>query len=94
MIKPLQDRVLVRQKEAEKTTQSGLIIPDNAQEKPQEGTVIAIGDGKLLDNGITVKPSVKIGDRVIYGKYGGTEIVVEGETMLLMRESDIYCIVT
>jgi chaperonin GroES len=87
-IKPLADRVLVEPKEAETTTASGIIIPDNAKEKPQEGTVVAIGNGKK-DEPLTVK----IGDTVLYGKYGGTELKLEGKDYLMMRESDIMAIV-
>jgi chaperonin GroES len=87
-LQPLADRVLVEASAAETKTASGLIIPDTAQEKPQEGTVIAAGNGKP-DEPMTVK----VGDRVLYGKYGGTEIKHEGKDYLIMRESDIYAIV-
>ena len=91
-IKPLGDRVIVQPKEAEKTTQGGIILPDTAKEKPIEGTVVAAGPGKVED-GKTVELSVKVGDTVLYGKYGGTEITVEGVEYLIMRESDIYGII-
>lgn len=87
-IKPLADRVLVEPKEAETKTASGIIIPDNAKEKPQEGTVIATGNGKK-DEPLTVKK----GDSVLYGKYSGTELKLEGKDYLIMRESDILAII-
>lgn len=87
-LKPLADRVLVEPKEAETKTASGIIIPDTAQEKPQQGTVIAVGNGKK-DEPLTVKE----GDTVLYGKYGGTEITFEGKEYLIMRESDIYAVI-
>lgn len=87
-VKPLADRVLVEPAAAEATTASGIIIPDTAKEKPQRGTVVAVGDGKK-DEPLTVKA----GDTVLYGKYAGTEINVEGNDYLIMRESDIFAIV-
>jgi chaperonin GroES len=87
-IKPLADRVLVVPAPAEEKTASGIIIPDTAKEKPQKGKVVAVGPGKK-DEPITVK----VGDHVLYGKYGGTEITIEGNDYLIMRESDIYAIV-
>ena len=87
-IKPLADRVLIKVSEAETTTESGIIIPDNAQEKPQKGRVIAIGRG-TKENPITVK----VGDTVLYGKYAGTELKHEGEEFIIMRESDIFAII-
>jgi chaperonin GroES len=91
-IKPLADRVLVRPAAAEEKTASGIIIPDTAKEKPQRGEIVAIGEGKTADNGTVVKPQVKVGDSVLYGKYAGTEITVEGKDYLIMRESDIFAI--
>ena len=88
-IQPLQDRVIVKRFESEEKTQSGIFIPDSAQEKPQEGIVIAVGEGKHLDNGTVIKPTVKEGDKVLFGKYSGTEVKVDGEDMLIMREDDI-----
>jgi chaperonin GroES len=88
-IRPLADRVLVQRVAEETKTKGGIIIPDSAKEKPQEGKVIAVGDGKVLDNGTTVKLSVKAGDRILFGKYSGTEIKLEGEEYLIMREEDI-----
>ena len=87
-IKPLADRVVVKPAEAETTTKSGLIIPDTAKEKPQRGTILAVGTGKK-DEPMTVK----VGDTVLYGKYAGTEIAVDGTDYLIMRESDIFAIV-
>lgn len=92
-LKPLGDRVIVKQAEAETQTKSGLILADTAKEKPQKGTVIAVGDGKLNDKGERVALDVKAGDTVIYSKYGGTEVKVEGEEYLILRAEDIYAIV-
>lgn len=91
---PLHDRVLIEPALAEEKTASGIIIPDTAKEKPQEGTIIAVGAGKMNDNGVLVATSVKIGDKVLYGKYGGTEIKVDGKDLLIMRESDIYAVIS
>ena len=88
-IKPLSDRIVVRVQEAEEKTASGIILPDTAQEKPQMGKVIAVGPGKSSDSGELIKMSLKKGDRVLYGKYSGTEITVDGDDVLIMRESDI-----
>jgi len=87
-IKPLADRVLVEPMEAETTTAAGIIIPDNAKEKPQQGTVVAVGNGKKNE-----PLTVKVGDAVLYGKYGGTELKLDGKDYLMMRESDILAIV-
>ena len=87
-IKPLSDRVVVRPAPAEEKTSSGLFIPDTAKEKPQRGTVVAVGPGKV-ENGTHVEPSVKEGDTVLYGKYSGTELSLNGDDVLIMRESDI-----
>ena len=92
-IKPLGDRVIVKAKEAEETTKGGIILPDTAKEKPIEGTVVAVGEGKTTDDGKLVKLIVKVGDVVLYGKYSGTEVKIDGEEYLIMRESDIYGIV-
>ncbi|NMB82283.1 MAG: co-chaperone GroES [Ignavibacteria bacterium] len=92
-IQPLQDRVIVKPKEAEETTKGGIILPDTAKEKPIEGTIVAVGDGKVTEDGKVVKLTVKVGDTVLYGKYSGTEVKIEGEEYLIMRESDIYGIV-
>jgi chaperonin GroES len=93
-LKPLGERVIVKPAEAEETTKSGLVIPDTAQEKPQKGTVVAAGEGKWDEDGERRIPlDVKAGDTVIYGKYGGTEVKVEGEDYLILRADDIYAIV-
>ncbi len=88
-LRPLDDRVVVKRLEAEEKTAGGIILPDNAQEKPQKGSVIAVGEGKLLDSGKRATPDVKKGDIILFGKYAGTEVKVEGEEYLIMRESDI-----
>jgi len=92
-LKPLADRVIIKPSEAEEKTKGGIILPDTAKEKPIEGTVVAIGPGKTSDDGKIVKPEVKVGDKVLYGKYSGTEVSVEGEEYLIMRESDIFAII-
>ncbi len=92
-IKPLHDRVIVRRVEEEETTKGGIIIPDSAKEKPIEGKVMAVGSGKTLDNGQVQPLEVKEGDRVLFGKYAGTDIKIEGEEQLIMREDDIIAIV-
>jgi chaperonin GroES len=92
-IKPLHDRVLVQRVEAEEKTASGIIIPDSAKEKPQEGKVIAVGPGKVLDNGSKLELTVKAGDKVLFSKYAGTEISLDGEDYLIMREDDILGII-
>ena len=92
-IKPLSDRVVVRPKEAEEKTASGIILPDTAKEKPQMGEIMAIGPGKVSENGALIDMSVKAGDNILYGKYSGTEITVESEDLLIMRESDILAVI-
>jgi len=93
-IKPLGDRIVVKPLEAESKTKGGILLPDTAKEKPQEGKVVAIGKGKVLDNGTTQAPEVKVGDKVLYGKYSGNEITTkEGEELLIMREEDILAII-
>ncbi len=92
-IKPLQDRILVKRIEEEEKTKGGIIIPDAAKEKPQEGKVVAVGDGKVLDNGTKSPLTVKVGDKILFGKYSGTEIKVDGEEHLIMREDDVLGIV-
>ncbi|MEE9573302.1 MAG: co-chaperone GroES [Candidatus Neomarinimicrobiota bacterium] len=91
-LKPLEDRVVVEPKDAEDKTTSGIILPDTAQEKPQEATIVAIGPGKASDSGTIVKMTVKVGDKVLYGKYSGSEVTVNGKEYLIMRESDILAI--
>ena len=93
-IKPLGDRIVIKALEAENKTKGGIVIPDTAKEKPQEGKVMAVGRGKLSDNGTVQVPEVKVGDRVLYGKYSGNEITTkEGEELLIMREEDILAII-
>ena len=92
-VKPLQDRVIVKRIEEEETTKGGIIIPDTAKEKPIEGEVVAVGGGKLLDNGSKQPLEVKTGDKVLFGKYAGTDIQIEGEEHLIMREDDIIAII-
>ncbi|MBM4170649.1 MAG: co-chaperone GroES [Ignavibacteria bacterium] len=92
-IQPLHDRVVVKPNEAEETTKGGIILPDTAKEKPIEGKVVAIGEGRVSDDGKVTKLTVKVGDTVLYGKYSGTEVKIDGEDYLIMRESDIYGIV-
>ena len=92
-LRPLGDRVLVKPEKAEQKTASGLYISSGAQEKPQRGEVIAVGTGKLDDKGERIPVDVKVGDVVIYGKYGGNEVKIDGEEYLLMRDSDIYAVV-
>jgi len=88
-IKPLEDRILVQTLEAEQTTASGLVIPDTAKEKPQEGEVLAVGPGRVDDNGNRVPVDVKVGDKVIYSKYGGTEVKYAGEEYLILSARDV-----
>ena len=92
-IKPLEDRVVVQANEAETTTASGLVIPDTAKEKPQEGTVVAVGPGRLNEKGDRVMPEVKTGDVVLYAKYAGTEVKIGGEELLIVKEADVLAIV-
>lgn len=87
--RPLHDRVLVRRIEAEEKTAGGIIIPDNAKEKPSEGEVVAVGDGNRDDDGDRIPLDVKVGDRVLFGKWSGTEVKVDGEDLIIMKESDI-----
>jgi chaperonin GroES len=88
-LKPLGDRLIVQALEEEETTASGLVLPDTAKEKPQKGKVLAVGDGRLDDDGKRIPLDVSKGDEVLYSKYGGTEIVVDGEDLLVLRESDV-----
>ena len=92
-LKPLADRVIVKPMETEEKTKGGIIVPDTAKEKPIEGTIVAVGPGKVTEDGKQVKLEVKEGDKVLYGKYSGTEITVEDEEYLIMRESDIFAII-
>lgn len=88
-LRPLDDRIVVKRLDAEEKTKGGIILPDAAKEKPQQGKVIAVGAGKLLDSGVRATPDVKEGDVVLFGKYSGTEVKVEGQEFIIMRESDI-----
>src|SRR5512136_2584411 len=92
-IRPLQDRVIVKRLEEEEKTKGGIIIPDTAKEKPQEGKVIAVGKGKVNEDGKVIPLDVKVGDRILFGKYSGTEIKIDGEEHLIMREEDILGII-
>jgi len=92
-VRPLHDRVIVKRIEEEETTKGGIIIPDTAKEKPSEGKVVAVGKGKLLENGNVQPLEVKKGDRILFGKYAGTDIKIDGEERLIMREDDIIAIV-
>ena len=92
-IEPLDDRIVVQQMEAEEMTKGGIVLPDTAKEKPQQGKVIAVGPGRVLDTGERAKPAVKKGDVVVYAKYGGTEIEVDGKEYKILRESDVLAIV-
>lgn len=92
-IRPLHDRVIVKRKEEERTSAGGIVIPDTAAEKPSRGEVIAVGDGKILDNGKVQALDVKVGDEILFGKYSGTEVKVGEEKLLVMREDDIMAII-
>ena len=91
--RPLHDRVLVRRLEAEEKTAGGIIIPDSAKEKPSEGEVIAVGEGAYNEDGDRIKPDVKAGDRVRFGKWSGTEVKIDGEDLIIMKESDIMGVI-
>ena len=92
-IRPLHDRVVVRRMEEERTTAGGIVIPDSATEKPSTGEVVAVGNGKITDSGDVRAMDVKAGDKVMFGKYSGTEVKVDGEELLIMREDDIMAVV-
>jgi len=92
-IKPLADRVVVKPAEQEEQKQGTIIIPDTAKEKPMQGEVVAVGPDKVADSGVKVEMGVKKGDKVLYGKYSGTEVTIDGEEYLIMRESDIFAII-
>ena len=91
--KPLHDRVLVRRVESDEKTKGGLIIPDTAKEKPAEGEIVSVGDGARKDSGELIAPTVKAGDRVLFGKWSGTEVTLDGEELLIMKESDILVVI-
>ncbi len=92
-IKPLGERIVVKRLEAKEKTKGGVFLPDTAKEKPQEGKVVAVGEGKLLDSGDRAKPQLKKGNRVIFSSYAGTEVTVEGEELLIMSEEDVLAVV-
>lgn len=92
-IRPLHDRVVIKRMEEERTSPGGIVIPDSAAEKPIKGEVIAVGNGKLLDNGETRPLDLKVGDKVLFGKFAGTEVKVDGEELLVMREDDVMAVV-
>jgi chaperonin GroES len=92
-IRPLHDRVVIRRTEEERTSPGGIVIPDTAAEKPIKGEVIAVGKGKVLDNGEVRAPDLKAGDKVLFGKYSGTEVKVDGEELLVMREDDVMAVI-
>ncbi|HEB99738.1 MAG TPA: co-chaperone GroES [Thiotrichales bacterium] len=92
-IRPLHDRVIIKRMEEERTTAGGIVIPDTAAEKPIRGEVIAVGNGKILENGEVRALDVKVGDKVLFGKYAGTEVKVDGEDLLVMREEDIMAVI-
>ena len=92
-VKPLQDRLVVKRIEEEEKTKGGIIIPDAAKEIPQEGRVVAIGDGKVLESGQRVALSVKVGDKILFGKYSGTEIKIDGDEHLILREDDVLAVI-
>jgi chaperonin GroES len=90
--RPLHDHLLVRRSEQKETAKGGIIVPDTAKEKPQEGEVLAVGNGKVLDNGIKVKLDVKVGDKILFGRYSGTEIKIDGEDVLILREDEVLAV--
>jgi chaperonin GroES len=92
-IRPLHDRVIVKRLEEERTSPGGIVIPDTAAEKPVQGKVVAVGKGKILEDGSVRAPDVKVGDKVLFGKYSGTEVKVEGEELVVMREEDLMGVI-
>jgi chaperonin GroES len=91
-VRPLHDRLMVRRIEEKETAKGGIIIPDSAKEKPQEGQVLAVGNGKILENGTKVALEVKAGDKILFGKYSGTEIKIDGEDVLILREDEVLAV--
>ncbi len=92
-LRPLHDRVIIKRMEEEHTTPGGIVIPDSAAEKPIKGEVLAVGNGKILENGEVRPLDIKVGDKVLYGKYSGTEVKVDGEELLVMREEDVMAVI-
>jgi len=92
-MRPLHDRVIVKRLEEERTSPGGIVIPDTAAEKPVQGKIIAVGKGKILENGSVRPLDVKVGDKILFGKYGGTEIKIDGEDLLVMREEDVMAVI-
>lgn len=92
-LRPLHDRVIVKRQEEEKTSAGGIVLPGSATEKPSQGEVIAVGDGKALDNGQKQAMNVKVGDKILFGKYSGSEVKVDGEDYIIMREDEIFAII-
>jgi len=91
-VRPLHDRLLIRRIEEKETAKGGIIIPDTAKEKPQEGEVLAVGNGKILENGKKLAPAVKVGDKILFGKYSGTEIKIDGKDVLILREDEVLAV--
>ena len=91
-VRPLHDGLLVRRIEEKETAKGGIIIPDTAKEKPQEGEILAVGNGKILDNGTKIALDVKVGDKILFGKYTGTEIKIDGEEVLILREDEVLAV--
>ena len=91
-VRPLHDRLLVKRIEEKETVKGGIIIPDTAKEKPQEGEVLAVGNGKILDNGTKIPPEVKVGNKILFGKYTGTDIKIDGEEVLILREDEVLAV--
>jgi chaperonin GroES len=91
-VRPLHDRVLVRRIEEKETAKGGIIIPDTAKEKPQEGKILAVGNGKMLENGTKVALEVKVGDKILFGKYSGTDLKLDGEEVLILREDEVLAV--
>src|SRR6266581_4208321 len=92
-VRPLHDRMVVRRIEEKETAKGGIIIPDTAKEKPQEGEVLAVGNGKILENGTKVALDVKVGDKILFGKYSGTDIKIDGEEVLILREDEVLAVI-
>ena len=92
-VKPLDDRIVVRPADSETTTASGLVIPDTAKEKPQQGEVLAVGPGRTADSGTVIPMAVKVGDTVLYSKYGGTEVTIKGEDLLILTSRDVLAVI-